>query len=201
MIKTVLFDLGNVVLPFDVMRLAKRLTNYTHLSADEIVAFLWNDHIADNFETGKMSPSHYFEHVSLLCQFRGLTFAEFVPIFNEIFDEDFGVAELIASLKKNYKLGLISNTNAIHVAHILENYPVLTHFERHWWSNEAGVRKPNPKIYHMALSYFSVDPEEAVFIDDLHTNIQSARQLGINAIHYKGLEPLKAELKKLGVHH
>ncbi len=201
MIKTVLFDLGNVILPFDVMRLANRLTRYTHLSAKEIVDRLWNDHIADHFETGKMSPKEYFEYVSKLCSFQKLLFEDFVPLFNEIFDEDAGIIELISKLKNHYKLGLISNTNAIHVEHIKQTYPYIGHFDRHWWSNEAGVRKPDPTIYKMALNHFLVNPSEAVFIDDLHTNIASAMELGINAIHYKGIEPLKQELTKLGVHH
>src|SRR4051794_13283913 len=123
MITTVLFDLGNVVLPFDVTRLANRLTAYSHLSALEIVSLLWNDHIADTFETGRMSPNQYFEHVSAMCQFKGLTFDEFVPLFNEIFDEDLEMAALVSRLKAGYKLGLISNTNAIHVAHIRDRYP------------------------------------------------------------------------------
>lgn len=201
MIKTVLFDLGNVILPFDVMRLAKRLTRFSQLSAQEIVDRLWNDFIADNFETGKMLPTEYFVHISELCQFKGLTFDEFVPLFNEIFDEDVEIVALISRLKGRYKLGIISNTNAIHVEHLKQTYGYLSHFDRQWWSNEAGVRKPDPAIYEMALKHFSVNPAEAIFIDDLHTNIASAKLLGINAIHYKGVESLKTELAKLGVHH
>lgn len=201
MINTVLFDLGNVVLPFDVMRLAGRLTKHTHLSTQNIVDLLWNDHIAANFETGRMPPTDYFAHISAACQFRNLSYEEFIPLFNEIFDEDSGVADLVGRLKNNYKLGLISNTNAIHVDHILNRYPVLSHFECHIWSNKAGVRKPDPAIFNLALSYFSIAPEEAVFIDDLHVNVSSARAIGMNAIHFQGLELLKEELNKLGVRH
>ena len=201
MIKTIIFDLGNVVLPFDVRRLAKRLAKHTHFSDTEIIDLLWNDYIADNFETGKMSPKQFFTHICEVCQFKNLTFAEFVPIFNEIFDEDTHISELIPRLKKNYKLGLISNTNQIHVEHILATYPVLGHFEKHWWSNFEGIRKPDPAIYHLALEYFAVRPTETIFIDDLHTNIQSAQKIGIHAIHYKGHKSLLTDLSKLGVVH
>jgi glucose-1-phosphatase len=199
MIKTVLFDLGNVILPFDVTRLATRLTEFCHLPALEIVEKLWNDDIANEFETGRMSPRDYFSKVSADCGFKGLTYDAFVPLFNEIFQEDTGVTDLIGRLKSNYRLGLISNTNEIHVSYITENFPNLSHFERFWWSNEAGVRKPDPSIFHMALEHFDTEPHETVFIDDLPTNIGSAKNLGINAILYQGLEPLKQELSKLGV--
>ena len=201
MIKTVLFDLGNVILPFDVMRLANRLTRYTHLPAKDIVDRLWNDHIADFFETGKMSPVEYFSHISALCDFKGLSYDEFVPIFNEIFDENLDITALISNLKGRYTLGLISNTNAIHVEHITKRYEVLSQFDRQWWSNEAGVRKPDPAIYRMALTHFAIQPSEAVFIDDLHTNIAAAQRIGINAIQYQSFDALKTELAKLGVHH
>jgi putative hydrolase of the HAD superfamily len=199
MIKTVLFDLGNVILPFDVTRLARRLTSYSPLSAEQIVEKLWNLEIAMDFETGRMSPHEYFDLISKLCGFKNLTFSEFVPIFNEIFDQDHHVVDLIKKLKPNYRLGLISNTNAIHVAHILENYPELHHFEKHWWSNEAGIRKPDPKIYFMALDHFSIEPSEAVFIDDMPENVGSAKNIGIQAILYQGVNLLKNELSKLGV--
>ena len=199
MIKTVLFDLGNVILPFDVSRLAARLSAYCRLSTDEIVDRLWSDRIANEFETGLMTPEGYFLHVSELCGFVGLSFDKFVPIFNEIFIEDEGVSTLIRSLKRSYRLGLISNTNPIHVPYVLENYPTLHEFERHWWSNEEGVRKPNPEIYQRALNHFDVAPAEAVFIDDLPGNIQSANNIGINGVLFQGVEPLKQELSKLGV--
>src|SRR5688572_15174404 len=111
MIKAVLFDLGNVILPFDVSRLAAKLSRHCPLSPKEIIQNLWNDHIADYFETGRMSPEEYFQKISDACRFNGLTFEEFIPLFNEIFDENPGVVELIAKLKKKYRLGLISNTN------------------------------------------------------------------------------------------
>lgn len=199
MIKTVLFDLGNVILPFDVTRLATRLKAFCRLSTEEIVERLWSDKVANEFETGIMGAEAYFHHVSELCGFVGLSYDKFVPIFNDIFVEDQEIASLIRSLKKSHRLGLISNTNPIHVPHVLKEYPTLREFEKHWWSNEVGMRKPDPKIYHSALDHFDVEPNEAVFIDDLPTNIESAKNIGINALLYQGAGPLKAELSKLGV--
>jgi putative hydrolase of the HAD superfamily len=201
MINTVLFDLGNVLLPFDVMRLAKGLTKHTHLSAEAIVGHLWNAHIADHFETGKMSPAAYFDHVTSICEFKNLSFQEFVPLFNEIFDPETGVVELLGRMKGRYNLGLISNTNAIHVEHIVNRYDFLSHFDRHWWSNEAGVRKPNPEIFQMALKHFGVNPSESVFIDDLEENVEGAKRLGIYGIQFTDVDTLKKSLHDLGVVH
>ncbi len=201
MINTVLFDLGNVILPFDVMRLAQGLTKHSHLDAETIVGHLWNAHIADNFETGKMSSTAYFEHISAACEFKNLSFQQFIPLFNEIFDPETGVVEMLGRMKGRYNLGLISNTNAIHVEHIVGRYDFLSQFDQRWWSNEAGVRKPNPEIFKMALSHFGVRPSQSVFIDDLQENVEAAKRLGIHGIQFKNVDSLKKSLHDLGVVH
>jgi putative hydrolase of the HAD superfamily len=201
MIKTILFDLGNVILPFDLMRLATRLAPHTALSSDTVLETLWNEALAEHFETGRMSPKEYFDHVSVQCGFKNLPYDRFIEIFNDIFVEDAAVGRLIHDLCDDYQLGLISNINPIHAPYILDKYPVLKKFRRLWFSNEAGVRKPNPAIYRMALDHFSAIPSETVFIDDMPGNVAAARSIGINAIHFQGYDDLSDALNKLGVKH
>ena len=40
---------------------------------------------------------------------------------------------------------------------------------------------------------------ESLFIDDLYENIQAARNLGMNAIHFQSIEKLKVELNNMGL--
>lgn len=200
MIKTVLFDLGNVILPFDVTRLANRLTRHSRYSAEEIINKLWNERVAETFETGKMSAEEYFQLASDLCEFTNLTFEEFVPIFNEIFTENHEVIALISILKEKYPLGLISNANPIHVPHVKKNFSKhLAHFKKVWWSNEAGVRKPNPTIYKLALDHFNSPAPATIFIDDMSQNVEGAKALGIRALLFKNATSLKQDLVQLGV--
>ena len=63
------------------------------------------------------------------------------------------------------------------------------------YSFEVGHRKPGEDIYKIALETAKVyTPEESLFIDDLYDNIQAARDLGMNAIHFQSFEKLKGEL-------
>ncbi len=199
MIKAVYFDLGNVILPVDGFRMANVLTRYCKQTPDRILESFWNHHIIENFEMGKVSPADFFAHIKTSCDITNLTLDEFVPIFNDIFDEDKRVSTLVTQIKKTCKLGLISNTNAIHVAHLLKTYPIMQVFDHLWLSNEVGVRKPDPAIYKMAISKFGVEPSETVFIDDLSANIDSANAVGMNGIHYQNYVQLVQDLKKLGV--
>ncbi len=201
MIKTILFDLGNVLMPFDLSRLANQLARYSRFSPQEILQKIAYNHMAEEFETGRMTPHQYYDYVTVACEFKDLPLEDFTTIFNDIFDEDHGVYDVVRGLKKKYKLGLISNTNPIHVNHLRTSYPNLNHFSHLWFSNEAGLRKPDPAIYRLALTAFSCAPEETVFIDDFEINITGAKALGINAVHYKNCGQLKKDLLELGVEH
>jgi putative hydrolase of the HAD superfamily len=57
-------------------------------------------------------------------------------------------------------------------------------------SSKAGVRKPDPAFYRLALDQLGVEPEEAVFLDDLGINLKPARALGMTTI--KVIDPDQA---------
>jgi putative hydrolase of the HAD superfamily len=49
-------------------------------------------------------------------------------------------------------------------------------------SSKAGVRKPDPRFYELALEQLEVEPHETVFLDDLGINLKPARALGMQTI-------------------
>ena len=59
--------------------------------------------------------------------------------------------------------------------------------------------KPDPAIYRRALAGVGVEPERAVFIDDLAENVEEARRLGMAGIHVTPGTDLAAELAKFGL--
>ncbi|MGH6785788.1 MAG: HAD-IA family hydrolase [Novosphingobium sp.] len=61
-------------------------------------------------------------------------------------------------------------------------------------SSKAGVRKPNPLIYHMMCEALAVLPGECVYLDDLGINCKPAAQLGMHAIKVTSGEQARAEL-------
>ena len=49
-------------------------------------------------------------------------------------------------------------------------------------SSAVGVRKPDHRIYRMALQQLGVEPSESVFLDDVAGNVEAARAVGMHAI-------------------
>src|SRR5205085_6958619 len=112
MIKVVLFDLGNVILPVDGSRMAQKLKKHSPLPIEKILESFGNANIINPFEVGKITEEAFFDLIAEASQIKGLAFPQFVEYFNDIFAEDKRVTDIIINLKKTHKLGLISNTNS-----------------------------------------------------------------------------------------
>jgi 2-haloacid dehalogenase len=72
-------------------------------------------------------------------------------------------------------------------------------FDGHVISGFEGVAKPDHRIYEVLLARYDLAPEATVFIDDSKRNVEAARDLGFNVVHYTSAEQLKRELRALGV--
>src|SRR3954468_7599247 len=64
-------------------------------------------------------------------------------------------------------------------------------------SRSAGVRKPDPHFYQLALERLGVEAEQAVFLDDLGINLKPARVLGMKTIKVVDPDEALEELEAL----
>ena len=113
------------------------------------------------------------------------------------FRED--VLELILKLKKNYKIGLLSNQVESWLGHVIKERELDKVFDAIIASYAVGLAKPNPTIYKLIIEKLGVKPEECVFVDDLEKNMPPAQELGMKTILFKDPEQMKQELRALGV--
>lgn len=63
----------------------------------------------------------------------------------------------------------------------------------------TGLRKPDSAAYVHASSTLGVDPKRCLFIDDRESNCDAAREHGINALRFEGVEPLRVSLREAGL--
>ena len=109
------------------------------------------------------------------------------------------VIEIIKSLKTNgYNIGLITNLTSVFPS-VKRKGTVSDLFDDIIVSHEVGMRKPEARIYNLALDRLAVDAAEAVFVDDKLENVEGAEAVGMRGIHFKDAAQLERELKKLGV--
>lgn len=62
-----------------------------------------------------------------------------------------------------------------------------------------GQRKPDAKVYSTVTDHLAIAAEDAVFIDDRKSNVDAAKDAGMNGIHMTGAEDLGCALKELGI--
>lgn len=112
-------------------------------------------------------------------------------------DKNLPLLEYIKELKNNYKIGLLSNVASSWITDKFLTNDEQKLFDAMVFSYEAGITKPDPRIFHLVCDRLNVDPEEAVMIDDIDRYCEAAKQEGMQAIVYHNLLQLKNDLVKL----
>jgi len=108
---------------------------------------------------------------------------------------------ILNKLKNLHKVKLYALTNwSIETFPIaLKRYDFLKQFEGIVISGEEKTRKPQPKIYKIALDRYKLSPEKCLFIDDSLDNVNGAKKLKINALHFTNPLQLRLDLMELGL--
>ena len=197
--RALFFDLGNVIVPFDIQRAYAGFEAVSALPIEEMAKRLRAGDLVQRYECGEVEDEPFFES---FCDLTGVrtTFERFCEIWNSIFLPPTLVPEdLLKELSSRHTLLLLSNTNAIHYRFLERNYAHIGHFHHHVLSHEAGAQKPARKIYDDALAAAGVQPEQVFFTDDLPENIEAARRLGIDAEVFTGVDVLRGHLSVRGV--
>ena len=129
-----------------------------------------------------------------------LSFDDFITSSNEAIESgDDGIESIVRSLGEEYRLAILSNTNPIHFGHIKKKYAVIELFEHILLSYEIGVMKPASLAYEKLIAATSKSPLKHLFIDDRIENINAAKEVGIDGIHYRSIENLRRELEKRNI--
>ena len=198
-IKVILYDLGNVILPFNHYQIAEKLSQLCQKREardhQEIFSYLFDFQkgIVNRFEVGQVSSEEFFqsikEHLGL-----SISFDEFIPIWTDIFSENIEVSQIILSQKGRWRLGLLSNTDPLHFHYILSKFSIMRAFDQWISSYEVGFKKPAIEIFQTAIAWASVEPQEILFIDDLKNHVEVAISLGMQGVHFISADQLKKEL-------
>ena len=199
MIRTIIFDMGKVLIPFDFSRGYKALEAYSPLTAEQIPQELSKTDLVIRLECGRIEPRDFFDELRSTLKAE-LSYEEFCRVWSCIFLPDTLIPEeFVARLRRRYRVMVLSNTNAIHVEMLHESYPILKQFDHLVFSHVVGAMKPEPKIYQAAIDNANCPPSECFFTDDIPAYVEGARKAGIHAEQFFGFEKLREDLTRHGV--
>ena len=201
MIKTIFFDIGGVLINIHPEKTFQYISDCTDLDSETIKnKFPWEAH--NEYEKGHISDKDWFNSVKeALPQPCCLKESEFWKGWKLLLGKEKRTLEILKKLNLNHNVWLLSNTNPKHIQDEIEiNYLFPKFVNGAIYSFEVGQRKPDKDIYKIAMQKANVKtPEASLFIDDLHENIQAAKSLGMNVIHFKSYEKLKIKLDEIGL--
>jgi FMN phosphatase YigB (HAD superfamily) len=198
-VEALLFDLGKVIIDFDLRSMLGILCQNSRRPAAEFETVFRNVDLLRSYETGRITTAQFHEH---LCSKGGLRmdFPAFRKIWSDVFMPEILVSEaLLKELKGRYPMILVSNTNEAHIGFIAERYGVLDYFHHKVYSFEVGSMKPDPEIFRHAIAVSGRNPERLFFTDDREENILAARELGMQAHQFESEAGLISALNEAGI--
>ena len=182
MIRAALFDIGNVILPFDFGPALVRLRARSRVH--EPAAWQKMEALKFAYEGGQMDRAAFIAGVRHHVGFAGSD-DEFVAIWTDIFAANPPMDALIERLQAGgLLLYLLSNTSDIHVDAFRSRYPIFRRFAGAVYSHEERLLKPDVEIFRRAIDRFALQPDETIYIDDLPPNVDAAAGLGFISLPY-----------------
>lgn len=188
-----IFDLGNVIIDIDYQRSLNLIKSILPSSYNSKVESFYATDFHKAYEKGLIdSPTFRNEVRNYLEQDweDDKVDALWNSLLGKIPKERL---DLVSKLKQSFQVGVLSNTNPIHMDAVhgmlkndfgMERFEQL--FDRVFYSHEMGLAKPTKEIYHKMLDELGVKADRVVFFDDLEANVAGAKSVGIQAIHVTG---------------
>ncbi len=195
-IKAIYVDFGGVILTTTSPQPRSTLAAEFGMTESEMVRFVFNCETASLASLGKISEEDHWLDVTRRLK---LPASEMPRIRDTFFGGDElnqDLLQLLRSLRKTHKIGLISNgwdgLRSWITAHQIDDV-----FDRMTISCEVGITKPDARIYQIALANFSVNPAEAIFVDDTEKNVTACLALGMHGILFQNSQQVIKDIHRL----
>ena len=196
---TVVFDIGNVLLRWDPRNLYRKLFDdeaQMEWFLSTVCTNQWNleqDRGRDWDEAVALLVKDYPDHEPAIRAFHH----RWEETVSGVFEEN--VALLDRLRKAGVPTYCITNFSGAKFVVAQQKYPFLAGFDGTIVSGDERLLKPDPAIYNLLLSRYGLDAGECIFIDDSKANVDGARSVGMQAIHYVPPMDLAAELRRHGI--
>jgi epoxide hydrolase-like predicted phosphatase len=195
-IRAVYFDLGGVLFRTEDKSPRTKLAESLGLTYHEIEKIIFGSGLSAQASIGAISEQEHWRGVASALN---LPESEIPRVEDAFFSGDrldHTLLDFLRSLRPNIKIGLISNAwSGLREWSIRQKFDDV--FDDMTISAEVGIRKPDARIYQLALERLDVRPEEAILIDDAPENITGAQAVGMRGFVFQTSEQTIAEIKTL----
>ena len=193
-ISCVLFDLGGVIVNWHNSWLIQDVSDEFQLQEEKLSKEFYKN--LPEISTGKINEKEFWHTIGKELESKKLMNLN-ESLLDKIFRKRCSLNNSMINLskklyQKDITVGILSNTEPASYA-VMENLTSLDHFEYKFLSYNIGHLKPEPEIYHHVIDKIPFPKEELFFIDDLKSNVESARSEGIDSVQYSDYDELLKE--------
>jgi 2-haloacid dehalogenase len=196
------FDLGGVLIDWNPRYLYRKLFAGDDAAMEHFLANIctpgWNSQqdggrsFAEACAALKLEHPSYAELIDAWPDRHGEMLAGAIP----------GAVELLAELRdRGVPLYALSNWSAETFPTAQGRFEFLQWFRGILLSGKVRLNKPDPRIFRILFERFGIDPNQAVYIDDLASNVEAAKVLGMHGILFTDAAAVRDELLTVGLLH
>ncbi len=198
-VRTLLIDLGNVLLHFSHARMCVQMAEVCNVPLSDLEKVLFNEHLQRRFERGELSEDGFRQ--TLEAKFGRTIDPEALRLAgSDIFTLNEPMVPLLDRWKRDgHRLVLLSNTCVTHYEWVVAHFDLLHRFDACVLSYKVGAAKPEEAIFQAALETIQCPPEECFYTDDIEEYVLRGRSFGLQAEVFRDVVTLRSQLERLGV--
>ena len=190
-VKNLIFDLGGVILDLSVDHTLQSFSRLSNMPKERVQEVYVSERGFLDYEKGLIDDVAFRDFVRKTFSISADDDA-IDDCWNAMLRGIPGIKlELLTRLQNEFRVFLLSNTNAIHLHHIntimlpkgANQKSLDEYFHKAYYSHRMGKRKPDAEIFEQVLEENHLIPEQTLFLDDYAINIEGAKALGIKTVH------------------
>ena len=196
-IRAVVFDIGGVLEITPDLGVTQLWETRLRLPAGEL-----NKRMHDAWAAGSIGTITEDDVHQAITHRLGLDGQQLAALMADIWREYLGTAnteliEYARQLRPRYRTGILSNSFVGAREREQAAYGFEDLVDEIIYSHEAGITKPDPRVYALICARLGVRTQETVFLDDADLCVDGAREAGIHAVHYQDNAQAIEEIEKL----
>lgn len=195
-VKAIFWDIGGVLLSNGWDRDQRRVV-VTQFGLDQSDFQERHKLIVPELEMGRLTLDDYLTQTVFMHP-QSFTREQFVVAMEAQSVPNEDALALLRSLTGRYRMYALNNESRELNAYRRRAFNLDDSLLAFFTSCYLGLSKPGPAIYRLALDLAGVQPTQALMIDDRLQNVEAARSVGMQAIHFQDAGQARGELERLG---
>ena len=195
-VRAVIFDFGGVLLRTEDQSGRARWEQRLGLAPGALASTVFDSEVSHHATIGWASTDDVWAAVA---QQYGLSDEDVRQLEQDFWSGDVldsRLVDYIRELHPRYRTAILSNAWSDARQAFVECYGLGDAVDEIIVSAEEGIAKPDPRIFHLAVERLGVAPDEAVFVDDVPANVESARACGMCGVHFRSREQAIADVER-----